>query len=182
MRPSSPMASVTIARTAWGTVLTAAPGAVLRRCPRTPAGTVLRLLGIRHVVQGLATPAELVPAGWTVVPDALHATTMAGLALCGGRWRTGRVRGSRRRRGLHGGRAAQPGRAEAVRGGPLLPGQRCCTPCERTFGEKGGTSRRRPSSGSALRAGRTDRDAWRSASRRTGRFLAEQPGNPTAHG
>ncbi|MFF9408084.1 hypothetical protein ACF1B0_21545 [Streptomyces anandii] len=77
---------------AWGTVLAAAPGAVLRRCPRTPAGTaadaVVRVLGIRHVVQGLATATGVMPAAWSTAPDALHGATMACLALGSARWRT----------------------------------------------------------------------------------------------
>ncbi|SEE04969.1 hypothetical protein SAMN04490357_6744 [Streptomyces misionensis] len=85
-------AATTAVRVAWGAVLTACPAAVLRRCPRTPASTaadtVVRLLGARHVVQGLATAAGVVPAAWTVVPDGLHAATMAGLALGSERWRT----------------------------------------------------------------------------------------------
>jgi hypothetical protein len=85
------MAAMTVARIAWGTVLTAAPDAVLRRCPRTPASAaadaVVRVL-VRHIVQGLATAAGVLPAAWTPVPDALHGATMAGLALGSDRWRT----------------------------------------------------------------------------------------------
>ncbi|WP_324785919.1 hypothetical protein [Streptomyces sp. H51] len=89
---TSTTAAMTAARIAWGATLTAFPAAVLRRCPRTPASkaadTVVRLLGARHVLQGLTTAAGVVPATWAVVPDALHAATMAILALDSKRWRT----------------------------------------------------------------------------------------------
>lgn len=83
---------VSAVRIVWGTVLAAAPGAVLRRCPGAPHGgagdAVVRVLGARQIAQGVATAGGLVPARWAAVPDALHASTMAGLALCSARWRT----------------------------------------------------------------------------------------------
>ncbi|WP_324784475.1 hypothetical protein [Streptomyces sp. H51] len=86
------MRTITVARIGWGAVLAAAPNAVLRHCPRTrpsaAARTVVRVLGIRHALRGLATASGAVPASWSVAPDALHATTMAGLALGSDRWRT----------------------------------------------------------------------------------------------
>ncbi|MEV7691675.1 hypothetical protein ACFW1F_36845 [Streptomyces bungoensis] len=79
-------------RIVWGTALAAFPGAVLRRCPGAPRGgagdTVVRALGVRQVVQGVATARGLLPGRWTAVPDALHASTMACLALFSARWRT----------------------------------------------------------------------------------------------
>ncbi|WP_225813594.1 hypothetical protein [Streptomyces spinosus] len=84
--------TMTVARVMWGTVLTTVPGAVLRHCPRTARNTaadaVVRVLGARHLVQGLATAAGVMPPAWAALPDALHAATMAGLAVYSPRWRT----------------------------------------------------------------------------------------------
>ncbi|MFE1753711.1 hypothetical protein ACFW88_24745 [Streptomyces anandii] len=81
-----------VVRVVWGAVLVAFPGAVLRRCPHTPrtraASGVVRLLGARQLAQGLVTNRLGVPATWRGVPDALHAASMAGLALRSDRWRT----------------------------------------------------------------------------------------------
>ncbi|GHD87233.1 hypothetical protein [Streptomyces naganishii] len=81
-----------IVRVAWGAVLVAFPGSVLRRCPRTPqtraASSVVRLLGARQLVQGLVANPRSRHAAWQGVPDALHAASMAGLALRSDRWRT----------------------------------------------------------------------------------------------
>jgi hypothetical protein len=81
-----------ILRTIWGSVLTASPGLVLSAAHEdstTPARAVLRLLGLRHVVQGTvlaAKPEEgLVRAGAAV--DLLHATTAFGFAAVSQRWR-----------------------------------------------------------------------------------------------
>lgn len=86
------ISAVTVVRLSWGGLLTAAPDAVLRGCPRTEtsatASAVVRVLGARHVLQGLATATGVMPIAWAAVPDALHAATMAGLALGSGRWRT----------------------------------------------------------------------------------------------
>ncbi|MFG2681138.1 hypothetical protein [Streptomyces sp. NPDC048392] len=85
------MVSEPAVRVAWGIVLALSPRLVLRRCPRTPstpAGRmVVRALGVRHVLQGITTARDAVPPGWSAVPDALHAASMAGLALRSDRWR-----------------------------------------------------------------------------------------------
>jgi hypothetical protein len=86
------MAVMTVARIARGAALTAAPDAVLRRCPRTPASAaadaVLRVPGVRRIVRGLAAAAGVPPAARPPVPDAPHGATTAGLAPGGDRWRT----------------------------------------------------------------------------------------------
>ncbi|TQJ91273.1 hypothetical protein [Streptomyces sp. SLBN-31] len=86
------MVSTPAVRIAWGTVLVLFPDTVLHRCSRTPptlaSRTTARALGARHVLQGCAVARGTFPAVWGAVPDALHAATMAGLALCNGRWRT----------------------------------------------------------------------------------------------
>ncbi|PZH09021.1 hypothetical protein C1I97_15340 [Streptomyces sp. NTH33] len=86
------MVPVTAVRLTWGTALTVLPDVVLRSCPRTTpsrAGrAVVRALGARHLVQGLATARGTLPTAWAAVPDALHAASMAGLALHSRRWRT----------------------------------------------------------------------------------------------
>ncbi|MFR0357336.1 hypothetical protein [Streptomyces sediminimaris] len=91
MRKSATVA-MTVVRISWGGLLTAAPDAVLRGCPRTRTSTaasaVVRVLGARHILQGLATATGVMPVAWGAVPDALHAATMAGLALGSDRWRT----------------------------------------------------------------------------------------------
>ncbi|MEU6284494.1 hypothetical protein [Streptomyces sp. NPDC047028] len=79
-------------RVAWGSALVVFPGGVLSRCPHTTASRAargaVRLLGARQVAQGLAGAWGVVPARWAAVPDALHAASMAALALASRRWRT----------------------------------------------------------------------------------------------
>lgn len=48
----------------------------------------MRALGVRHFLQGVATARGVLPPTWGMVPDALHAASMAGLALRSDRWRT----------------------------------------------------------------------------------------------
>ncbi|MCX3063040.1 hypothetical protein [Streptomyces beihaiensis] len=86
------MRSTSVVRIVWGALLTAIPSDVLGFLPRTPSTptgrAVVRVLGIRHVLQGAVDACGAVPAAWAAVPDALHAAGMAGLALKSGRWRT----------------------------------------------------------------------------------------------
>ncbi|MFF9410467.1 hypothetical protein ACF1B0_33815 [Streptomyces anandii] len=81
-----------VVRVAWGAVLVAFPGTVLRRCPHSPrtraASGVVRLLGTRRLAQGLVTDRFSAPATWQGVPDGPHAASRAGLALRGDGWRT----------------------------------------------------------------------------------------------
>ncbi len=73
-------------RTLWGSVLLAAPDAVLRDLPHDrldrPARVVARLLGVRHLTEAAVTGRRdsrtLIRAGASI--DAIHATTFAALA------------------------------------------------------------------------------------------------------
>lgn len=86
------MVSVSVVRTLWGAALAVCPATVLRLCPHTPVSsagtTVVRLLGIRQLAQGIVGTQGPWPARWAALPDALHAATMAGVALGSRRWRT----------------------------------------------------------------------------------------------
>ncbi|MHC3474855.1 hypothetical protein ACYF6T_40065 [Streptomyces sp. 7R007] len=86
------MLSTPTVRVAWGSVLVLFPSAVLQRCSRTPptrsGRTVVQVLGVRHIAQGIATARGVVPSAWAAVPDTLHAASMVALALCSRRWRT----------------------------------------------------------------------------------------------
>jgi hypothetical protein len=84
--------AVALVRAGWGALLLTAPQAVLRAAGhREPSGavTVVRVLGARHLAQGLVTAA--VPTGPVValgaVVDGLHAASQFALAAAAPRWR-----------------------------------------------------------------------------------------------
>ncbi|MEU3254862.1 hypothetical protein [Streptomyces sp. NPDC006997] len=85
------MPFVQAARVGWGTALVLFPRALLRRCPATPkdgtGAAVARVLGVRHLLQAAVTARGTLPPAWAAVPDAVHAASMAALALRGDRWR-----------------------------------------------------------------------------------------------
>jgi hypothetical protein len=78
-------------RLAWGGLLVAAPGRVVRWLGGADTSTsrgVEGVLGVRHLLQG-AVELRAWPAGRRlgVVVDGLHAASGVGLALVDGRWR-----------------------------------------------------------------------------------------------
>ncbi|GAA2483506.1 hypothetical protein [Streptomyces longisporus] len=86
------MRAATVVRLGWGTVLLIFPDAVLRHLPGTgpdrAGSAAVRVLGARHVGQGLLSARGVLPPVWAAATDALHAVSMAGLALTSARWRT----------------------------------------------------------------------------------------------
>lgn len=77
----------------WGAALVCCPGPLLSAVAGRPAGRpekrILRVLGIRHVIQAAVSAA--VPSAWVLRAgagvDALHAATCVGLAVADPRWR-----------------------------------------------------------------------------------------------
>lgn len=92
-RPAS--RAFALARTGYGTMLLAAPGAVARWYTGLPAEqatvAVALVLGTRQLAQAAATSARPGRAGLGVgvAVDVMHAASMVGLAALSRRWRRG---------------------------------------------------------------------------------------------
>jgi hypothetical protein len=79
-------------RLAWGALLLAAPGAVLALCGgdrSRPLVVAVRILGARHVIEGVVMGAEHErrPPQWMIGIDVVHAASMLVLATLSHRLR-----------------------------------------------------------------------------------------------
>lgn len=91
-RTAGPIRGIAVVRLAWGVTLLCLPAAVLRTAGSEPAAapkTVLRVLGGRHLAQGIVTlaePTETVTVLGAAV-DVLHGLTSWAFAAVAPRWR-----------------------------------------------------------------------------------------------